>query len=122
MSSGKKALSQDVPWRASTTRVPRIHQSPVLKLPQNPASEYGLAIMKYPDPIGQGFASEAKLEAAGSDCIVPGQATPVRLLGLKVWPIEVDMKFLEPVQRDLRAMGKFMDSAVNLMNGSFLER
>ncbi|XP_068648806.1 uncharacterized protein [Aristolochia californica] len=122
MSSGMKALPQDVPWRASTTGIPKIHQSPVLKLPQDPGSRYALAIMKHADPIGQGFATEAKLEGAGSDCIVPGLVTPVRLLGLKVWPIEVDMKFLEPVQRELRTMGKFMDSAFNLMNASFQER
>ncbi|ONK64682.1 uncharacterized protein A4U43_C07F28780, partial [Asparagus officinalis] len=56
------------------------------------------------------------------ECIVPGLATPVKLLGLKVWPIEVDLKFLEPVGRELKAIGKFMESAVNLMNASFQDR
>lgn len=41
-------------------------------------------MLKHPDPIGGGFATEAKLEAAGPECVVPGQATPVKLLGLKV--------------------------------------
>ncbi|KAG1347495.1 hypothetical protein COCNU_06G013240 [Cocos nucifera] len=80
-------LADDVPWRASPTGtkpVPRIHQNPVLRLPQNPNTSYALAVMKRPDPIGEGFAMEAKLEAAGPDCIVPGLATPVKLLGLKV--------------------------------------
>lgn len=123
--SKKLLLADDVPWRASpagTKPLPKIHHSPILKLPQNPSSSYALAVMKHPDPIGEGFATEARLEAAGPECIVPGQTTPVKLLGLKVWPIEVDFKFLEPVGRELKNIGKFMDSAVNLMNASFQDR
>ncbi|KAJ4970831.1 hypothetical protein NE237_003930 [Protea cynaroides] len=126
-SSGKRAaaaLQKDVPWRAlpSGNPLPKIHHSPVLRLSQNPDSNYALAIMKHPDPIGAGFAMEARLEAAGPDCLVPGQITPLRLLGLQVWPINMNMKFMEPVERELRTVGKFMDSAFNLMNASFTER
>uniref|UniRef100_A0A7N0TG84 Uncharacterized protein n=1 Tax=Kalanchoe fedtschenkoi TaxID=63787 RepID=A0A7N0TG84_KALFE len=41
---------------------------------------------------------------------------------LQVWPIEVDLKFLEPVGRELQLLGKFMDNAVDLMNKSFIDR
>lgn len=41
-------------------------------------------IVQNPNPIGSGLGSEAIVEAAGPDCIVPGQITPIRLLGLKV--------------------------------------
>ncbi|KAK4377546.1 hypothetical protein RND71_003842 [Anisodus tanguticus] len=40
----------------------------------------------------------------------------------EVWPIEVDLKFMEPIGRELKSVGKFMDSAVNLMNKSFIDR
>ncbi|KAJ6810438.1 uncharacterized protein M6B38_156915 [Iris pallida] len=128
MSSSKKVmLAEDVPWRAlpkGKKPVPRIHQSPVLRLPQdNPASAYALAVMKRPDPIGEGFALEAKIESAGPDCIVPGQVAPIKLLGLKIWPITgFDLKFMEPVGRELQSIGKFMDSAITLMNASFQDR
>ncbi|XP_071698247.1 uncharacterized protein [Rutidosis leptorrhynchoides] len=120
------ALQKDVPWRASGSTamkpLPKIHLSPVLSLPQNPYSNYALSLIKHPDPIGDGLGTEAIVEAAGPDCIVPGQTTPVKLLGLKVWPIDVDLKFLEPVGKELKNIGKFMDSAVELMNKSFDER
>ncbi|XP_051130455.1 uncharacterized protein LOC127250984 [Andrographis paniculata] len=118
------ALQQDVPWRASSAAkpIPKIHHSPVLRLPQNPYSNYALSVMKRDDPIGNGLGKEAVVEAAGPECIVPGQVTPIKLLGLKVWPIEVDLKFLEPVGRELKSIGKFMDSAVDLMNKSFIDR
>nr|XP_043611442.1 uncharacterized protein LOC122583061 [Erigeron canadensis] len=127
MSSNKKAgLQKDAPWRAppsSTTKpLPKIHHSPVLTLPQNPYSNYALSLIKHPDPIGEGFGMEAIVEAAGPECIVPGQVTPVKLLGLKVWPVDIDLKFLEPVGKELKNIGKFMDSAVELMNKSFDER
>ncbi|RWR79135.1 hypothetical protein CKAN_00769700 [Cinnamomum micranthum f. kanehirae] len=121
--SKASTLAQDVPWRASSSKpIPKIHHSPILRLPQNPTSSYALSVMKHRDPIGGGFATEAKLEAAGPDCIVPGQITPVRLLGLKVWPIDINLKFMEPVGRELKNIGKFMDSAVTLMNASFSDR
>ncbi|KAK9124134.1 hypothetical protein Sjap_013736 [Stephania japonica] len=124
MSKKKKSLQSEAPWRASPTGkpVPKIHQSPVLRVPQNPTTAHALALIKHTDPIGQGLALEAKLEAAGPDCLVPGQVTPIRLLGLKVWPIDVNLGFLEPVNRELKNIGKFMDSALNLMNASFQDR
>lgn len=36
------------------------------------------------DPIGDGFAMDARLEDAGADFLVPGQVAPVRILGMKV--------------------------------------
>ncbi|PKA65529.1 hypothetical protein AXF42_Ash005863 [Apostasia shenzhenica] len=112
--SAKRALlADDVPWRASPAGkkpLPRIHQNPVLRLPQNATSSYALTVMKvfvtHPNPIGDGFATEARLESAGPECIVPGQVTPVRILGLKIWPIDVNLKFMEPVGRELQALGK----------------
>lgn len=48
--ASKGALfADDVPWRASpagTKPVPRIHQNPVLRLPQNSNTSYALAVMK----------------------------------------------------------------------------
>ncbi|RVW47987.1 hypothetical protein CK203_114339 [Vitis vinifera] len=95
---GGAALQKDVPWRASPSGkpIPKIHHSPILRVSQTPSSHYALSIMKVsasllfsfisPNPIGDGLATEAIVEAAGPDCIVPGQVTPVRLLGLKVLP------------------------------------
>ncbi|CAO2839484.1 unnamed protein product [Amaranthus hypochondriacus] len=120
---GGVGLQKDAPWRASQGKpIPKIHLSPLLRVPQNPFSDYALSVMRDPNPVGNGLAVDAVLEAAGPDCIVPGQITPVKLLGLKVWPIEVDLKFMEPVGRELKNIGKFMDSAVDLMNKSFIDR
>ncbi|XVF07830.1 hypothetical protein REPUB_Repub06bG0173500 [Reevesia pubescens] len=120
---GGGSLQKDAPWRASARKsIPKIHHSPVLRLARTPHSNYALAVMKHPDPIGSGLGTEAIVEAAGPECIVPGQITPVRLLGVKVWPIEVNVKFLEPVGKELKLLGKFMDDAVNLMNKSFIDR
>ncbi|PRQ43639.1 hypothetical protein RchiOBHm_Chr3g0470611 [Rosa chinensis] len=117
------SLPKDVPWRASNSRpVPKIHHSPILRVPQNPTTNYAISVMKHPNPVGNGLARDAIVEAAGPDCIVPGQVTPVKLLGLKVWPIEVDLQFLEPIGRELKSIGKFMDDAVTLMNKSFIDR
>ncbi|OAY71528.1 hypothetical protein ACMD2_09302, partial [Ananas comosus] len=125
-SSKRALLADDVPWRVAPgggkKPVPRIHHGPLLRVPQNPSTSHALAVMRHPNPVGEGFAMEAKLEAAGPDCVVPGQITPVKLLGLKVWPIDVNFNFLEPVGRELRSIGKFMDSAINLMNASFQDR
>ncbi|XP_073276853.1 uncharacterized protein [Primulina huaijiensis] len=120
---GAAALQDDVPWRASSAAkpIPKIHHSPVLRVPQTSYSNYAVSVMKHPDPIGDGLGIEAIVEAAGPDCIVPGQVAPIKLLGLKVWPIEIDLKFMEPVSRELKSIGRFMDSAVNLMNKSFID-
>ncbi|CAK9323150.1 unnamed protein product [Citrullus colocynthis] len=119
---GGAALSKDAPWRASGKPIPKIHHAPLLRISQSPFSNYALSVMKHPDPIGSGLAMDAILEAAGPDCIVPGQSAPVKLLGLKVWPIDIDLKVLEPVGRELKLLGKFMDDAVSLMNKSFIDR
>ncbi|KAF3785148.1 hypothetical protein EJ110_NYTH28723 [Nymphaea thermarum] len=122
--ASRKNLAADAPWRAAPTGkpLPKIHQSPILRVSSDPKCSYGLAVMKHSNPVGNGFASEAQLESAGPECIVPGQVKPVRLLGLKVWPVSVSFKFLEPIGREMKAMGKFMDSAFNLMQASFSDR
>jgi len=43
-----------------------------------------LDFLQHPDPIGDGLGDDAIVEAAGPECIIPGQATPIKLLGLKV--------------------------------------
>ncbi|KAG0482027.1 hypothetical protein HPP92_010111 [Vanilla planifolia] len=123
--SKRALLAEDVPWRASSGSnrpMPRINKNPVLRLPQCPTNSYALGVMKHPNPIGEGFATQARLEAAGPECIIPGQITPLRILGVKIWPIDVSFKFMEPVGRELRALGKFLDSAQNLMDASFQDR
>ncbi|KAK1263470.1 hypothetical protein QJS04_geneDACA009511 [Acorus gramineus] len=127
MASSKRpiVLAEDAPWRknpSGSKPIPKIHQNPLIRVQQSPASDYGLAVMRHANPIGGGLAFDAKLEPAGPDCVIPGQVAPVRILGLKVWPVNVDLKFMEPVQRELQTMGKFLDSAVNLMNASFQDR
>ncbi|CAJ1891808.1 unnamed protein product [Sphenostylis stenocarpa] len=119
------SFQKDVPWRASSSSMkplPKIHHSPLLCVSQTPATDYAVSVMRHPDPIGSGLGDEAIVEAAGPDCLVPGQKMPLQLLGLQVWPIHVDLKFLEPVGRELKMLGKFMDDAVELMNKSFIER
>ncbi|GJM92954.1 hypothetical protein PR202_ga09463 [Eleusine coracana subsp. coracana] len=83
----------DAPWRVAATGgaagglrpIPRIHHAPVLRVAtQDDSAAYALAVMKHPDPIGEGLAMEAVVEAAGPECIVPGQQAPLRLMGLKV--------------------------------------
>ncbi|KAK7284998.1 hypothetical protein RJT34_19753 [Clitoria ternatea] len=121
----KKGFEKDVPWRASSSSVkpiPKIHHSPLLRISHTPFSDYAISVMRHSDPIGSGLGDEAILESAGPECIVPGQTMPLKLLGLQVWPINVDLKFLEPVGRELKLLGKFMDDAVELMNKSFIER
>lgn len=44
----------------------------------------GVFFVQHPNPIGSGLAMEAIVEAAGPECIVPGQITPIKLLGVKV--------------------------------------
>ncbi|XP_048321047.2 uncharacterized protein LOC107431955 [Ziziphus jujuba] len=117
------SLQKDVPWRASAGKaIPKIHHSPIVRVPNTATSNYAISVMKQPNPIGSGLAMEAIVESAGPECIVPGQITPIKLLGLKVWPVDVNLKFLEPVGRELKLLGKFMDNAVNLMNKSFIDR
>ncbi|XP_030495723.1 uncharacterized protein LOC115711511 isoform X3 [Cannabis sativa] len=103
------SLQKDVPWRNTSVKpLPRINHSPILRVANTPTSNYALFVMKESNPVGNGLASEAIVESAGPDCIVPGQITPIKLLGLKVWPVEVDLKFLEPVGRELKLLGKLV--------------
>ncbi|KAJ8570596.1 hypothetical protein K7X08_037568 [Anisodus acutangulus] len=44
------------------------------------------AFREQADPIGSGLGTEVIVEAAGPDCIVPGQNPPIKLLGFKVHP------------------------------------
>ncbi|KAL8152857.1 hypothetical protein V2J09_010617 [Rumex salicifolius] len=121
---GATALQKDAPWRASSPGakpIPKIHLSPVLRTPQTPYSSFAVSVMKNPDPVGNGLGVDAVLESAGPDCIVPGQATPIKLLGLKVWPIDLELKFLHRVGRELKMVGRVMDSAVNTMNKTFVD-
>ncbi|KAI4364245.1 hypothetical protein MLD38_020364 [Melastoma candidum] len=123
MSRKSPALDKDAPWRATSARpLPRIHHSPILRVDGTTYSGHAITAMTSSDPIGYGLAVGAVVEAAGPDCIVPGLSPPVKLLGVKVWPIEVNLKFLEHVDRELKLLGKFMDSAVNLMNKSFIDQ
>ena len=41
-------------------------------------------LVQHQNQIGSGLGQEAIVEAAGPDCIVPGQTPPIKLLGLKV--------------------------------------
>ncbi|KEH17042.1 hypothetical protein MtrunA17_Chr6g0475331 [Medicago truncatula] len=122
----KSSFQNDVPWRASSSSakpIPKIHHSPILRVSQNPFSDYAISIMRHPDPIGDGLGDDAIVEAAGPECIIFGQVTPIKLLGLKVWPIKVDLKFLEPIGRELKQqLGKVMDDVEELMSKSFIDR
>ncbi|KAH7331949.1 hypothetical protein KP509_20G059800 [Ceratopteris richardii] len=105
-----KFASSDALWRAPAGEraIPRI--SPVvLSVRRTTNFEYATSIMKHPDPIGKGLASDVVLEAAGPDCIVPGRQKPIRILGLKVWPVENpkwSLKFLEPIGREAKTFLK----------------
>ncbi|KAK3165611.1 hypothetical protein QOZ80_1AG0035450 [Eleusine coracana subsp. coracana] len=114
----------DAPWRVAATGgaagglrpIPRIHHAPVLRVAtQDDSAAYALAVMKHPDPIGEGLAMEAVVEAAGPECIVPGQQAPLRLMGLKVWPLDMEMKFLEPFGRELHSMKKILFKFVSVL-------
>lgn len=48
--------------------------------------------LQHPNPVESGLATDAILEGAGPDCIVPGQIKPVRLLGLKVFLLFIFLK------------------------------
>lgn len=42
-------LQKDVPWRATGTAsppIPKIHHSPIIRLPQTPFSNHALSVMK----------------------------------------------------------------------------
>jgi len=46
---GGAALQKDAPWRANGSAVkpiPKIHHSPVLRVPQSPFSDYAIYVMR----------------------------------------------------------------------------
>lgn len=92
---------------------------------RGPHYNYGMSIMKHPDPIGMGLASDVAFEAAGADCLVPGFSRPVRILGIKVWPWDIRIGnvfgVLAPVGRELKTVGKVIDRAFDLMNKPFAQ-
>eukprot|EP00271_Cylindrocystis_brebissonii_P000406 TRINITY_DN1049_c0_g2_i1.p1 TRINITY_DN1049_c0_g2~~TRINITY_DN1049_c0_g2_i1.p1 ORF type:complete len:136 (-),score=17.76 TRINITY_DN1049_c0_g2_i1:384-791(-) len=128
---GTATSSGDVPWRTggSIPRISSVRGSVLMAAPEGLAlQQYALSIMKHPDPIGMGLASEAYFEAAGEGCLIPGMVKPVRVLGLQVWPIGVKNPMknaasgLEPLGRELRTLGSLVDKALDLMNSSFSRR
>ncbi|CAI6006949.1 unnamed protein product, partial [Closterium sp. NIES-64] len=74
----------------------------------------------HPDPIGMGLAQEAGVEAAGEDCLVPGLKRPVIVMGVQVWPLEINSplswKAIEPMARELKTVSKLAEKAIDLMN------
>lgn len=41
------SLQKDVPWRASSSKViPKIHHSPIVRVPNTPTSNYAISLMK----------------------------------------------------------------------------
>jgi len=45
----KSSFQNDVPWRASSSSakpIPKIHHSPILRVSQNPFSDYAISIMR----------------------------------------------------------------------------
>ncbi|KAF3438803.1 hypothetical protein FNV43_RR21568 [Rhamnella rubrinervis] len=53
---------------------------------------------------------DAIVELAGPDCIVSGQITSVSIFGLKIWPLDVNLKILELVGRELKLVREQMHS------------
>ncbi|GLJ44323.1 hypothetical protein SUGI_0927890 [Cryptomeria japonica] len=101
---------------------PKVSQLPLLTLEQTTNLNYGLSVMKHPDPIGHGVAVEAFLESAGRECVVPGHVRPVTLLGLQLWPVSINWNFMKPITREIEGVGKFMDVAFDLMQAPFGDR
>eukprot|EP00249_Psilotum_nudum_P004602 c18104_g1_i1 orf=487-882(-) len=120
-------LTADALWRAPSgeKRIPRISQGPISAVRQGPNFYYATRVMKHPDPIGVGLATEAFVEAAGPECIVPGHHRPIRVLGMQVWPLDIpkfNYKVLEPLGRELKTLSKLLDRAFDLMQAPFGER
>lgn len=60
---GGAALQKDVPWRASSAvkPIPKIHHSPVLRIAQNPYSDYALSVMKVRSGLIIGYICKPSL-------------------------------------------------------------
>ncbi|XP_052728693.1 uncharacterized protein LOC108322453 isoform X3 [Vigna angularis] len=97
------SFQKDVPWRASSSTAkpfPKIHHSPLLRVSQTPFTDYAVSVMRHPDPIGSGLGDEAIVEAAGPDCLVPGQKMPLQLLGLQNVLEQASCFFWEDNEKD----------------------
>lgn len=124
--AGSKVGSSEALWRAPVGErpIPRISAS-TLSVRQAPNYDYATSIMRHPDPIGMGLATDAFLEAAGPECIVPGQKKRIAVLGLQVWPVEIpeiNFKALEPIGREVKSFCRMLDRAFDLMQAPFNER
>ncbi|KAG6545679.1 hypothetical protein Mapa_012864 [Marchantia paleacea] len=123
-----RKFAEDAPWRAPSGEktVPKISQGVVCNVREGPNFNYAMSVLKHPDPIGHGLASEAFVEPAGPDCIIPGLTRPVRVLGVQVWPVplpeNLSTKALEPIGRELKTFSKLLDKAFELMQAPFGER
>ncbi|CAI7776926.1 unnamed protein product, partial [Closterium sp. NIES-54] len=110
MAPPKKTLRADAPWRAKGTGVALIGGPPLATVRRGPEFDYAMSIMRHPDPIGMGLAQEAGVEAAGEDCLVPGLKRPVIVMGVQVWPLEINSplswKAIEPMARELKTVSK----------------
>ncbi|CAI5506455.1 unnamed protein product [Closterium sp. Naga37s-1] len=120
MAPPKKALRADAPWRAKGTGVALIGGPALATVRRGPEFDYAMSIMRHPDPIGMGLAQEAGVEAAGEDCLVPGLKRPVIVMGVQVWPLEINSplswKAIEPMARELKTVSKLAEKAIDLMN------
>eukprot|EP00246_Nothoceros_aenigmaticus_P015521 TRINITY_DN6503_c0_g1_i1.p2 TRINITY_DN6503_c0_g1~~TRINITY_DN6503_c0_g1_i1.p2 ORF type:complete len:139 (+),score=18.03 TRINITY_DN6503_c0_g1_i1:186-602(+) len=120
--------AKDAPWRKNTgdKAVPIISQGVMITVREGPNFHYAMSIIKHPDPIGMGLATEAFIEAAGPDCLVPGQPRPLRIGALQIWPLpfrpSLNFKALEPIGRELRTIGRLLEKAFDLMQAPFGER
>ncbi|CAI6001706.1 unnamed protein product [Closterium sp. NIES-64] len=120
MAPPKKTLRADAPWRAKGTGVALIGGPALASVRRGPEFDYAMSIMRHPDPIGMGLAQEAGVEAAGEDCLVPGLKRPVIVMGVQVWPLEINSplswKAIEPMARELKTVSKLAEKAIDLMN------
>ncbi|CAI5536685.1 unnamed protein product [Closterium sp. Naga37s-1] len=61
-----------------------------------------------------------RVEAAGEGCLVPGLKRPVIVMGVQVWPLEINSplswKAIEPMARELKTVSKLAEKAIDLMN------
>lgn len=123
-----KKFAADAPWRAPSGEraIPRISHGVVFAVREGPNFAYAMSVMKHPDPVGMGLATEAFVEPAGPDCIIPGLRRPIKLLGIQVWPLpfqqSFSLKVLEPIGHELKTVGKVLDKAFDLMQAPFGDR
>ncbi|CAM6091241.1 unnamed protein product [Calypogeia fissa] len=123
-----KKFAADAPWRAASGEkaIPKISHGMVFAVREGPNFTYAMSVMKHPDPVGMGLATEAFVEPAGPDCIIPGLRRPIRFLGIQVWPLpfqqNLSLKVLEPIGHELKTVGRVLDKAFELMQAPFGDR